>query len=115
MQQESFPLDRLEALEQKIAQNSSLTPSTSASEVQSPETNPPTRGNIQTLRSLAGKMTPQGFSSEDDTFSEEETGFTKDENDNFSPAFHTSDDTLDEILTCRLALNAKKGYLFSFH
>ena len=115
VQQESFPLDRLEALEQKMAHSASLTTSTPASEVQSPDTNPPTRGNIQTLRSLAGKMTPQGFTSEENNFSEEETGFTKDENDDFSPAFQGSDDTLEDNSYVQVSSERKKRYPFSFH
>ena len=108
VQQEPFPLDRLEALEQKMDQRTSLTTSTPASELQSPETNPPTRGNIQTLRSLAGKMTPQGFSSDENNFSEEETGFTKDENDDFSPAFQASEITLDEDSSSQVTSERKK-------
>ena len=108
VQQEPFPLDRLEALEQKMDQRTSLTTSTPASELQSPETNPPTRGNIQTLRSLAGKMTPQGFSSDENNFSEEETGFTKDENDDFSPAFQAPDDTLEDTSYVQVSSDRKK-------
>ena len=79
-----------------MAKKTSHTTPSPASDVQSSETNPPTRGNIQTLRSLAGKMSPQGFSPDENTFPEEETGFTKEENDDFSPAFQASEITLDE-------------------
>jgi len=49
VQQESVPLDRLEALEQEMAKRTSLTTSSPATDGQSSETNPPTRGNIQNL------------------------------------------------------------------
>ena len=58
VQQEPFPLDRIEALEQEMSKRKSYTTPPPSSEIQSSETNPPTRGNIQTLRSLAGKMSP---------------------------------------------------------
>ncbi len=108
VQQESFPLDRIEALEQKMAKSTSLTTSSPATDVQSSETTPPTRGNIQTLRSLAGKMSPQGFSPDQNTFPEEETGFTKEENDDFSPAFQASEITLDEDSPSQFSSERKK-------
>lgn len=108
VQLETFPFDRLETIEKEIAHLQPHTNAPSSSEMQSPELRPSPRGYSQTRMAFTGRMSSQDFSSEDSTLSEEEVNFTKDDSDDFSPAFHPSDSPLDDDMPHQVQKTHKK-------
>jgi cell division septation protein DedD len=96
VQLQAVPLERFEALEKEVAK--SILPSTSrpAGNLETSETTPQSRGNIQTLKSLSGTLSPQSFSDDEQSFPDEEASFAREDTDDFSTGFQTSDTTFDK-------------------
>ena len=96
VQLQAVPLDRFEALEKEMAQRIIPTASASTGNLGAPETQLPTRGNIETLKSLSGTISTHSFSADEQSFSDEEGSFPGDDSDSFSSGFQASDSTFDK-------------------
>jgi cell division septation protein DedD len=108
VQLQAVPLDRFEALEKEVANSMLPTTSASTGDLETSDTTPPTRGNIQTLKSLSGTMTPESLSEKEQSFSGEETNFSREDTEDFSPGFQASDSTFDKNAILRPQRAPKK-------
>lgn len=108
IQLQAVPLDRFEALEKEVAQSILLATSASAGDTQAPETTPPTRGNIETLKSLSGTMSPHSFTTDEQSFPDEEASFAGDDREDFSSGFQASESTFDKNAVMRPQRPQKK-------
>jgi cell division septation protein DedD len=109
IQLQAVPLDRFEALEKEVAQKIIPTTSASIGDLEAPEIPPVTRGNIETLKSLSDTIPPHPFSADEQSFSDEEASFPRDDTDSFSSSFQGSDATFDKNAVLRPQREPKKG------